>query len=375
MPYLLGVFVFRFTVDKVDPQSKARLGRMETAHGVIETPIFMPVGTRGAVKTLTHQQLLDIHTQIILGNTYHLMLRPGMDVIEAAGGLHNFIRWPKPILTDSGGFQVFSLASLNKITDDGVFFQSHIDGSKHFLGPDESMQIQKTLGSDIVMAFDECSPFPCEKERVEKALVRTHRWAERCRAFDLKPHQSLFGIVQGGVYEDLRVESAKGLSKIDFEGMAIGGLSVGEPAEVMNAMIDVVEPHLPQAKPRYLMGVGTPRNIIEAVMRGIDMFDCVMPTRNARNGTAFTWSGKVHIKAGRYAKDFTPLDPQLDCYTSQFTKAYLRHLINVDEITGLTLVSLNNLAFYLDFLREIRYSILNGTLSELYHRICAVYPI
>jgi queuine tRNA-ribosyltransferase len=366
---------FRFTIDKVDPLSKARLGRMETAHGVIETPIFMPVGTRGAVKTLTHQQLIDINAQIILGNTYHLMLRPGMDVIEAAGGLHKFINWDRPILTDSGGFQVFSLANLNKITDAGVFFQSHIDGSKHFLGPDESMQIQKILGSDIVMAFDECSPYPCERSQLEKALERTHRWAERCRAFELKPHQSLFGIVQGGVYEDLRVQSAKCLSGIDFEGIAIGGLSVGEPAEMMNAMIDVVEPHLPKEKPRYLMGVGTPRNLIEAVMRGIDMFDCVMPTRNARNGTAFTWAGKINIKAARYAKDLSPLDPELDCYTSQFSKAYIRHLINVDEVTGLTLVSLNNLAFYLDFMDRIRQAILNGSLDELYRRICAVYPL
>lgn len=367
--------MFRFTIDKVDSQSKARLGRMETAHGIIETPIFMPVGTRGAVKTLTHQQLIDIHAQIILGNTYHLMLRPGMDVIEAAGGLHQFINWHRPILTDSGGFQVFSLASLNKVTDEGVFFQSHIDGSKHFLGPEESMQIQKTLGSDIVMAFDECSPYPCERGQVEKALERTHRWAKRCRDFDLKPHQNLFGIVQGGTYEDLRAASAQGLSEIDFEGIAIGGLSVGEPAEMMNAMIDVVEPYLPKSKPRYLMGVGTPRNLIEAVMRGIDMFDCVMPTRNARNGTAFTWAGKVNIKAARYANDFTPLDPELNCYTSQFSKAYIRHLINVDEITGLTLVSLNNLAFYLDFMHHIRQAILNGSLDQLYCRVCAAYPI
>lgn len=365
----------RFHLDKIDVHSKARLGRMETSHGVVETPIFMPVGTRGAVKTLTHQQLLDIHTQIILGNTYHLMLRPGMDVIRAAGGLHQFINWTKPILTDSGGFQVFSLSSLNKITEEGVFFQSHIDGSKHFLGPNESMDIQKTLGSDIVMAFDECSPYPAERKDVEKALQRTHRWAAQCRSFDLQPHQNLFAIVQGGVYEDLRKESAEYLGKIDFEGFAIGGLSVGEPAEMMNSMIDFVEPYLPKEKPRYLMGVGTPRNIIEAVMRGIDMFDCVMPTRNARNGTAFTWAGKVNIKAAKYSMDFTPLDPQLDCYTSRFSKAYLRHLINVDEITGLTLVSLNNLAFYLDFMQHIRHAILDGTLMDLYRRICAVYPI
>lgn len=366
---------FKFTLHKKESHSKARLGLIETAHGLIETPIFMPVGTRGAVKTLTQQQLIDINAQIILGNTYHLMLRPGMDTIHKAGGLHRFMNWPRPILTDSGGFQVFSLSGLNKITEEGVFFQSHIDGSKHFLGPKESMQIQKTLGSDIVMVFDECSPYPCEYENVRKAMQRTHRWAEQCRSFELQSHQNLFGIVQGGAYPDLRQESAKCLSQFDFEGIAIGGLSVGEPAETMNAMIESVEPYLPESKPRYLMGVGTPRNIIEAVMRGIDMFDCVMPTRNARNGTAFTWSGKVQIKAGRYAQDFTPLDPQLDCYTSQFSKAYLRHLINVDEMTGLTLVTLHNLAFYLDFMRHLRQAIRDDTLTDLYQRICAVYPI
>lgn len=364
----------KFTLYKKDSHSKARLGKIETAHGNIETPIFMPVGTRGVVKTLTNQQLLDIHTQIILGNTYHLMLRPGMGVIEKAGGLHNFMNWSLPILTDSGGFQVFSLTSLNKVTEEGVFFQSHIDGSKHFLGPEESMGIQKFLGSDIVMAFDECSPYPCEKSNVEKALERTHRWALRCRNYELKPYQNLFGIVQGGVYPDLRKQSAEALTSLNFEGYALGGLSVGEPSDIMNEIIEVTEPLLPEEKPRYLMGVGTPRNIIEAVMRGIDMFDCVMPTRNARNGTAFTWQGKIPIKAGRYAEDFSPLDPDTPCYTSQFTKAYIRHLINVDEITGLTLVSLQNLAFYLDFMQKLRESIRNDTLPALYDRICAVYP-
>lgn len=364
----------KFTLDNVDSHTKARAGRIETEHGVIQTPIFMPVGTRGAVKTLTNQQLCDIGAQIILGNTYHLMLRPGMEIVSQAGGLHRFMNWSKPILTDSGGFQVFSLSSLNKITDDGVFFQSHIDGSKHFLGPDESMSIQKTLGSDIVMAFDECSPYPCSKDDAERALQRTLKWAERCRNYALQSHQNLFGIVQGGVYPDLRQASAQALTKLEFEGYAIGGLSVGEPASVMNAIIDAVEPFLPQEKPRYLMGVGTPRNIIEAVMRGVDMFDCVMPTRNARNGTAFTWQGKLPIKAGRYASDFSPLDPEVNCYTSQFSRAYLRHLLNVNEITGLTLISLHNLAFYLDFMRQLRQAIAQGTLMDLYQRICAVYP-
>jgi len=364
----------KFQINRTSSQYPARAGTIETAHGTIQTPIFMPVGTRAAVKTVTNQQLLDMNAQIILGNTYHLMLRPGTEIIEAAGGLHKFMNWSRPILTDSGGFQVFSLSTLNKITEEGVKFQSHIDGSKHFLGPKESMQIQKILGSDIVMAFDECSPYPCERPVLEKALERTHRWARICRDFELQPHQNLFGIVQGGVHGDLRKQSAIALTQMDFDGYAIGGLSVGEPAELMNAMLDEVEPHLPKDKPRYLMGVGTPRNIIDAVMRGIDMFDCVMPTRNARNGTAFTWSGKVNIKAGRYAKDFSPLDPQLDCYTSQFSKAYIRHLLNVDEVTGLTLVTIQNLTFYLDFMRQLRQAILDDKLQEFYLKICEIYP-
>jgi queuine tRNA-ribosyltransferase len=366
---------FRYHLLKKEGSTRARLGLIETSHGAIETPVFMPVGTRGAVKTLTHQHLIDIGAEIILGNTYHLMLRPGTSIIEKAGGLHEFINWKKPILTDSGGFQVFSLSHLNKITEEGVFFQSHIDGKKLFLGPKESLEVQKILGSDIVMAFDECSPHPCPYEEAKKAMERTHRWAQECRLFSLQSHQNLFGIVQGSTYSDLREQSAKYLSSIDFEGMAIGGLSVGESPDIMRKMIDVVEPHLPAHKPRYLMGVGTPRNLIESVMQGIDMFDCVMPTRNARNGTAFTWAGKIQIKAGRYAEDFSPLDPLLTCYTSSFTKAYIRHLLNVDEMTGLTLVSLQNLAFYLDLMREIRQAIKNDTLTELHQRICAVYPI
>ncbi len=365
----------RFTIHTSDPFSKARLGTIETTHGKIETPVFMPVGTRGTVKTLTNEQLINLDAQIILGNTYHLMLRPGMDIIAKAGGLHRFMNWPRPLLTDSGGFQVFSLASLNKVTHEGVYFQSHIDGSKHFLGPLESMQIQKTIGSDIVMAFDECSPYPCEKHDIEQALWKTARWAEQCRNYTLQPHQSLFGIVQGGVYPDLRMQSAASLTKLNFDGYAIGGLSVGEPTNLMNEMIDITEPLLPQDKPRYLMGVGTPRNIIEAVMRGIDMFDCVIPTRNARNGTAFTWAGKIPIKAGRYADDFSSIDPELNAYPSQFSKAYIRHLLNVDEVTGLTLMSLQNVAFYLDFMRQLRQSIANGTVEAFYQRICKIYPL
>ncbi|MEM1283081.1 MAG: tRNA guanosine(34) transglycosylase Tgt [Chlamydiota bacterium] len=364
----------KYHLHKTSSSCKARLGEIHTSHGVIQTPTFMPVGTRAAVKTVTQQQLLDIDAQIILGNTYHLMLRPGMEIISKAGGLHSFMNWDRPILTDSGGFQVFSLSNLNKITEKGVEFQSHIDGSKYFLGPEESMEIQKVLGSDIVMAFDECAPYPCERHAVESALEKTHCWAKVCRDYELQEHQNLFGIVQGGVHADLRKQSALGLASLDFDGYAIGGLSVGEPAKFMYDAIDSTVPYLPHEKPRYLMGVGTPRNMIEAVMRGVDMFDCVMPTRNARNGTAFTCSGKVNIKAGRYAEDFSPLDPETNCYTSNFSKAYIRHLINVDEITGLTLVTIQNLAFYLDFMRKIRQAIQSDTLHELYSRVCEVYP-
>lgn len=364
----------KFHLRKTDTGSKARLGTISTDHGEIETPIFMPVGTRGAVKTLTTRQLYDINAQIILGNTYHLMLRPGMEIMEKAGGLHSLMHWDRPILTDSGGFQVFSLSSLNKITEEGVHFRSHIDGSKHFLGPIESMKIQKTIGADIVMAFDECSPYPCERAQLEKAMERTHRWAKICRDFSLASHQNLFGIVQGGVHDDLRIQSAEALTKIGFDGYAIGGLSVGEPAELMYSTLDVTVPHLPEDRPRYLMGVGTPRNLIESVMRGVDMFDCVMPTRNARNGTAFTWQGKITIKAGRYAADMSPLDPELDCEASQFSKAYVRHLLNVDEITGLTLISMQNLAFYLDFMKQLRHAIEFDSLPSFYERVCKIYP-
>lgn len=364
----------QFTLKKKDSFSEARLGRILTSHSVIETPIFMPVGTRAAVKALTTADIHRLGAPIILGNTYHLMLKPGADVIEQAGGLHRFMRYDGSILTDSGGFQVFSLSSLNKISDSGVEFRSHIDGSKWFLGPNESMEIQRSIGADIVMAFDQCPPYPFSYLELQESLERTHRWAKQCRDFPLKEHQALFGINQGGVEKDLRIHSAKVLRDLDFAGYAIGGLSVGEPAEKMYQTLDWTLPHLPEEKPRYLMGVGTPRNIIESVMRGVDMFDCVMPTRNARNGTAFTWSGKVNIKAGRYSRDFSPLDPELDCEASLYSKAYLRHLLNVDEIAGLTLVTMQNLAFYLDLMKKIRQSIEDGSLDELYGKICRVYP-
>ena len=363
-----------FSVLKQSSTSKARLGLLETAHGAVQTPMFMPVGTRGTVKTLTEQQVKEVGAQIILGNTYHLMLRPGADLIEKAGGLHTFIGWDRPILTDSGGFQVFSLSCLRKMTEEGVVFKSHIDGSTYFLGPKESMRIQKSLSSDIVMCFDECPPSDAPPEAIEQAVKRTICWAEACRKEPLKDHQNLFGIVQGGVIPELRRSCAEALRQLDFEGFAIGGLSVGETAEEMYATIDATVPYLPDEKPRYLMGVGTPRNLLEGVLRGIDLFDCVMPTRNARRGTAFTWQGKITIKAARYAEDFSPLDPELNAYPSRFSKAYIRHLFNVNEMTGMTLVSMQNLAFYLDFMRQLREAIATDTLDAFRQKVDAFYP-
>ncbi len=360
----------KFTRLHQDSKSNARAGLIETKHGAIETPIFMPVGTRAAVKTLTNKQLEEIEAQIILGNTYHLMLRPGMKIIEKAGGLHKFMNWDRPILTDSGGFQVVSLSSLNKIDDDGVHFKSHIDGAKHFLGPCESMSIQKTLGSDIVMVFDECTPYPCTYENTVRALDRTHRWGQICRDYELQSYQNLFGIVQGSIYPDLREQSAKELVKMNFDGYAIGGLADCH----LNPVIDATLPFLPEDKPRYLMGVGNPRELIEAVMRGVDMFDCVLPSRNARNGCAFTWKGKINVKLSKHSEDFSPLDEELDCYTSQFSKAYIRHLLNVNEVTGLTLLTIQNLAFYLDFMSKIRHAIKLNTLDEFYKKVCKIYP-
>lgn len=363
-----------FELQATDPHSKARLGKLKLAHSEVATPVFMPVGTRGTVKTLTQEQLLAMGTQLILANTYHLHLRPGESIVEKMGGLHSFCNWPRSFLTDSGGFQVFSLSDLNRITDEGVTFQSHIDGARIFIGPKESMEIQRALGSDIVMAFDECIRLPATGEKVLEAMERTTRWARICRDCELKDYQNLFGIVQGGVISELRQMSAKALTQIPFEGYAIGGLSVGEPAPIMYQVLDDTVPFLPEDRARYLMGVGTPRNIIEAVRRGIDMFDCVMPTRNARNGTVFTWSGKINIKSSKYKDDPLPLDPELDCYTSQFSRAYLRHLFNVGEITGLTLLTIQNIAFYLDLMAKIRQAIQEGSLNDLYAKVCAIYP-
>lgn len=344
---------------------KARAGVLETEHGVIETPIYMPVGTQGTVKATEQRELIELGSQIILGNTYHLYLRPGMDVIEQAGGLHRFINWQKPILTDSGGFQVFSLTALRDIADNGVTFRSHLDGSLHIFTPESVIQIERQLGSDIMMVFDECTPYPCEFEYAKKSNEMTLRWAERCKiAAEKQPalygySQALFGIVQGSVYPEIREMSACALTKLEFDGYAIGGLAVGEPVEEMYKITEFTEQFLPTDKPRYLMGIGTPENILESIERGMDMFDCVIPTRNGRNGMLWTHNGSINIRNAQYKTDFTPVDPECDCYTCRtFTRAYLRHLFITKEILALQLASIHNLSLFLWIAREARKAIL-----------------
>ena len=352
-----------------DTQSKARAGELHTDHGIIETPIFMPVGTAGTVKALHQKELLnDVKAQIILGNTYHLYLRPGLDTLEKAGGLHKFNGWSRPILTDSGGYQVYSLSDRRKINEEGATFSSHIDGSKHLFTPENVMDIQRTIGADIIMAFDECTPYPCEYKYASKSMEMTHRWLKRCcERFDsTEPKygykQFLFPIVQGSVYKDLRERSAEFITSMNREGNAIGGLSVGEPAEEMYAMTEVVTNILPKEKPRYLMGVGTPANILECIALGIDMFDCVMPTRNARNGMLFTTQGIVNIKNEKWKNDFSPIDPELPTFLNDhYTKAYLRHLIVSQEILGAQIASIQNLTFYLWLVEKAREQIKQGT--------------
>jgi queuine tRNA-ribosyltransferase len=342
--------------------TKARTGILKTPHGDIQTPAFMPVGTRGTVKAMTPHEVEELGADVILGNTYHLFLKPGTEIIQKAGGLHKFIGWNRPILTDSGGYQVFSLSKLRKIREHGVEFASHIDGSKFFLGPKESMQIQRELGSDIVMAFDECTPYPCSKKDAEKSLNITTRWERESREQPLDEGQKLFGIVQGSTYQDLREQSAKELVEIGFEGYAIGGLSVGEPEEEMMKCVEWTVPFLPEEKPHYLMGVGMPNQIRACVARGIDMFDCVIPTRLARHGTAFVGKGEtIPVKAGRFSADLTPVDPECTCYCCRnFTKAYVRHLLNVGEILGIRLLTIHNLHYYLNMMCEIRREIEEG---------------
>ena len=350
----------------------ARCGTLQTAHGEIATPIFMPVGTRASVKTVSPHELHSVEASIILGNTYHLNLRPGMEIIDAAGGLHRFMNWTRPILTDSGGYQVFSLAKLRKVTEDGVQFRSHIDGSSLFLGPCEAMDIQRRLGSDIAMVFDECPPYPSPEPTVSKSVDRTLRWAATCREQARAEGQLIFGIGQGGAYRELRERCMVSLGKLDFDGYAIGGLSVGEPEDRMYEILDWTVPVMPTGKARYLMGVGTPPQLVEAVARGVDMFDCVLPTRVARNGSAYTSSGMMQAKAGRLKADFRPIEEGCECYTcTHFTRAYVRHLLNVGEILGLRLVTLHNLHFYLRLMRNIRSHIRAGTFAEFradFHR-------
>ena len=365
--------LFSYEVKHVCRQSGARLGVLHTPHGDIPTPIYMPVGTSACVKAMTPREMKEIGTKIRLSNTYHLHLRPGEDLIGEAGGLHRFMGWDKPILTDSGGFQVFSLAGIRKIKEEGVTFQSHLDGSRQFIGPEESMHIQETLGSDIAMAFDVCSPYPCDWETAKVNMERTHRWAERCKAYHTREDQALFGIVQGAFYKDLRVESAKALRDMDFIGYGIGGLSVGEPKPVMYEMLDEIMPYMPEEKPRYLMGVGTPDCFIEGVIRGVDMFDCVLATRIARNGSVMTSRGRVVVKNGKYAHDFSPLDEACDCYACRnFTRAYIRHLFNAKEITAGRLASIHNLRFLIHMMEEIREAIAEDRLldyrKEFYER-------
>lgn len=345
----------------------ARRGVLTTRRGTVQTPVFMPVGTRASVKAMSPAELEELGAEIILGNTYHLFLRPGMELMAKAGGLYRFSSWKRSILTDSGGFQVFSLATLRKMEPDGVRFASHIDGTRFFLGPRESMAIQRTLDSDIVMAFDECTPYPATFEQAEKSLAVTTRWERMSREQPLNDGQIRFGIVQGSVYPELRKRAAESLVEIGFDGYAIGGVSVGESEPEMMLAVDAAAPHLPDNAPRYLMGVGTPRQIVESVARGVDMFDCVMPTRLGRHGSAFVGGGgTIPVKAGRYADDFMPIDPECSCYACRnFTRAYIRHLFNVGEILGVRLVTLHNLHYFLNLMRRIRASIENGTFEEL----------
>lgn len=352
----------KFQVEKTDPNSRARTGLIQTDHGEIRTPIFMPVGTAGSVKAVHQHELReDISAQIILGNTYHLYLRPGLEVIEAAGGLHKFNGWARPILTDSGGYQVYSLAGTRKIKEEGVTFQSHIDGSKHMFSPEKAIDIQRVIGADIIMAFDECTPYPCDFRYAKNSMEMTHRWLKRCcEHFDAGTgkygfSQTLFPIVQGSTYPELRKISAETIASFGREGNAIGGLSVGEPAEEMYSMTELVTNILPKDKPRYLMGVGTPANILECIALGIDMFDCVMPTRNARHGQIFTTEGIIHIKNAKWKADFSPIDAGIPTASSNFyTKAYLRHLFVNNEILALQIASLQNLGFYLWLVGEAR---------------------
>lgn len=356
---------FSFELQKVDPDTGARAGILHTPHGDIETPVYMPVGTQATVKGVFPKDLKEAGSQIILSNTYHLYMRPGDELIARAGGLHKFMNWDKPILTDSGGFQVFSLASLNNITDEGVKFSSHVDGSKHMFTPEKAMSIQNNLGSDIIMAFDQCSEYGFTHDQAKKAMERTSKWLERCYNYHKNPAQALFPIIQGNMYADLRVESLNRCLPYVKHGIAIGGLSVGEPKPIMYEMLDLLQDKMPTDVPRYLMGVGSPDCLVEGVMRGVDMFDCVLATRVARNGTALTSRGKIVVRNGKYKEDFSPLDPECDCYCCRnYNKAYLRHMINVGEMTGAMLLSLHNITYLHKLMKVLRESIFGGYVRD-----------
>ena len=356
----------RYELIKKCPHTNARAGILHTPHGDIETPIFMPVGTKATVKGVLPETLKEMNAQIILSNTYHLHLRPNEELVKKAGGLHSFMNWDRPILTDSGGFQVFSLSNINKITEEGVEFRSHIDGSKQFISPEKSIQIQNDLGADIIMAFDECVEAGADYDYTKNSLEMTLRWAKRCKDYHKNTEkQALFGIIQGGMYKDLRTEAVKRMTELDFVGYSIGGLSVGEDKETMFELLHHTTPQMPQDKPRYLMGVGSFDAFVEGVASGIDMFDCVMQTRMGRNGAALTRGGRINIKNAQFAEDFTSVEPSCECYTCKnYTKAYIRHLIKADEILGGMLLSIHNLAFSLQFMREMRQSIINDNFLD-----------
>jgi queuine tRNA-ribosyltransferase len=358
-------------------QTGARLGRVHTPHGIIETPAFMPVGTQATVKTMSPEELKTMDAQIILSNTYHLFLRPGPDIVREAGGLHRFMNWDRPILTDSGGFQVFSLAENRKIMEEGVQFHSHLNGDKLFISPEKSIEIQNALGADIIMAFDECPPYPADYDYCKQSLERTTRWAQRCLSAHARPHdQALFGIVQGGMYSDLRRQSAEQLTSMDFPGYAIGGLSVGEPKPIMYEVLENTVPLLPKHKPRYLMGVGSPDALLDGAIRGIDMFDCVLPTRIARNGTVMTSSGRVVIRNAKHLRDYGPLDSNCNCYTCKnYSRAYIRHLLKAEETFGIRLTTIHNLHFLLQLMREIRQAIREDRLGDYREQFFAQYGL
>jgi queuine tRNA-ribosyltransferase len=359
----------KFTILKKDDKTGARIGRLSTGNGEVSTPAFLPVGTAGSVKAMTPKELVELGVEMILGNAYHLYLRPGSKVVAELGGLHRFISWSRPILTDSGGFQIFSHAKLRKVTDEGVTFQSHLDGSYHFISPEKAIEIQEDLGADIIMTLDECIPYPASYAEAQDALERTQQWSERCKQFHRRTDQALFGIVQGGFFMDLREKGAKDLVRLGFDGYALGGLSVGETPQTRREVLSRILPMLPEDRPRYLMGIGTPEDLVEGVIRGADLFDCVMPTRHARTGFLFTSSGRVIIKNAQYAKDERPVDPDCDCYTCRnFSRAYLRYLYLAGEILSARLNTIHNLWYYLSLMKDLRQAVIENRVTEFRER-------